>query len=164
MQIHLKLIWCIDLNKWMSCKYWICLNSFPHTTNLHKTTLKAFGQNYWKHLQMKVIKCIWKYVAKWELLVLSNLYFCDNVFKSCLLQRHLHVGKNTFTGKWSRASWPSCLYNKLSLTMTIQCFHWHFLQKIWFADNSSNLKQQYWLVEKYQPISERYILSAKHIS
>ena len=66
------------------------INPFPHTRNLKQTTLKTsiniqkISRNY-GIITEKGFKTFWQ---KGKLLVLSNFFFCHNVFKSRLLQMH----------------------------------------------------------------------------
>ena len=68
---------------------------YPHTKNLLQTTSKPYYQKYiylYKSNFLVELKTFWQ---KDKLLVLSNFSFCNNVFKSCLLdvRKLMYVGK-----------------------------------------------------------------------
>ena len=67
--------------------FWFKLNPFPHIGNL-----QHIGKDM-KNLHKKGLKTLW---LKEKLLVLSNFYFCHNVFKivcSTGVIKHIFVGK-----------------------------------------------------------------------
>ena len=71
------------------------LNPFPHMTNLQQTTLNIFVKK-WKISIIEWITNDLKWKTLWQkekLLIMSNFFFCYNVFKSRLLQKVSVWGK-----------------------------------------------------------------------
>ena len=73
----------------------LTISPFPHTTNLQQTTLNSYTdigktiKMFYILYESLIIEYGLKNCGKRKtLFIMSNLSFCDNVFKKGLLQRH----------------------------------------------------------------------------
>ena len=62
------------------------INPFPNTKCLQQTTLKTFWKQIWKTVTVLLLIRAEHFLVMKILLIMSNISFCNNVFKICQLQ------------------------------------------------------------------------------